>query len=258
MLDPNPDHNTMQLAAALEAIKLDEGLAEGHVALADYYYLKAWDWNSADMAFRQAIDLEPGSAIAHNTYGTFLILAERYDEGIEHLQKARDLDPLSWKANRELGLGYLNSHRYDEGIDYLLDLRTRFPDEYFTELFLAFCYSGKGLHEEAIATMENLHADADNDSWKLNYPGVYARAGFADEALRLLDQLKSGGWEKTTVFRGEFLVYAALGRYDEAVAAVESLYVDNPILALYLTTEPLPPDLLADPRYQKFLDHFGL
>jgi tetratricopeptide (TPR) repeat protein len=258
MFDPNPDHNTMQLAAALEAIKLDESLADGHIAVADYYYLKAWDWNSADMAFRRALDLEPGNANAHNTYGTFLILWERYDEGIEHLQRARDLDPLSWKANRELGLGYLNSHRYDEGIDYLLDLRTRFPDRYHTEWFLSTCYSAKGNHEEALATLENLHADQANDNWKLNYGEVYARAGFADEALRILDTLKSMGFDNTTVFHSEFLVYAALGRYDEAIAAAESLYVYSPIYALYLTVEPLPPDFRADPRYHSFLSRFGL
>ena len=255
---PDRDHDTMQLAAAREAIKLDEELAEGHVAAADYYYLKAWDWNSADMAFRHALDLEPGNAIAHNSYGNFLILAERYDEGIEHLQRAKDLDPLSWEANRELGLGYLNSHRYDEGIDYLLDLRTRFPDEYFTELFLAECYSAKGLHEEAFEVLENLHADEENENWKLDYPALYARAGDSDEALRILDEMKSRGFGSSTVYPAEFLVYAALARYDEAFAVAESLYVKFPIHALFLTVVPLPADLLADPRYQEFLDHFGL
>jgi serine/threonine-protein kinase len=256
--DPNPDYEAVQKAAALEAIELDESLADGYAALADYYYRKIFDWDAAEAAFRRALELEPGSASSQLEYGNFLILAGRSDEGIEHLIKARELDPLSLEANRELGLGYLNARRYDEAIEYLINMRGVFPEYVYTEWFLALCYSGKGLHDEAIATIENASAGESDNVLKAMSPDIYARAGRVDDALRILEGIKETAQSKSDILYAEFKVYALLGRYDEAFAAAEKLYKDSPTLLLYINIEPLPPDLRADPRYQDLLSRVGL
>jgi len=252
------DHDAIQLEAALKAVELDGSLAEGYVALADYYYYKALDWDGAEVAFSRALELEPGSALAHNTYGNYLILAGRGDEGIEHMKWAKDLDPLSWAAHRELGLSYLNAHRPEEGIEYLLELRQRFPDKYFTEYFLASCYSATGRHEEAFATLDSLYAGTGYD-WRAANPAFLADAGLSDEALEKLKILKEkASPDNHEMLMTEFSVLATLGRYDEAMDAAETLLEASPTLAIFLTVDYVPADFLETPRYQAFLRSLGL
>ena len=49
-------------AAAKQALTLDPGLAEGHVALAAIIEAYDWNWAAAEREYRRAIELNPGAS----------------------------------------------------------------------------------------------------------------------------------------------------------------------------------------------------
>jgi eukaryotic-like serine/threonine-protein kinase len=83
-------------AAALKAIGYDEGLSDGHQALALVY--NAWDWRFADAAreFRRALELDPGSAETRLWYGVHLsVIAMDFVAADREFRRASELDPLN-------------------------------------------------------------------------------------------------------------------------------------------------------------------
>jgi Tfp pilus assembly protein PilF len=70
-------------------------------------FLYDWDWAGAEIEFKRAIELNPGSADAHVWYGVFLAQMERGSEGIAELKRAEALDPLSLSVHVNAGLGVL-------------------------------------------------------------------------------------------------------------------------------------------------------
>jgi TolB-like protein len=101
-------------AALVQALDLDETLAEAHAANAYIRAYYEWDWRAAEQEFRRALELRPNYADAHFSYGRFLASRRRLDETIAQLGRAVELDPLSLplQANRAL-LDYF-AGRYDE------------------------------------------------------------------------------------------------------------------------------------------------
>src|SRR5215469_14276993 len=97
--------------AALRAVSLDEGCAEGHAALGLLRLLDDWDWQSADEATLRAIELAPGDPYVYWKRGVFLRYAGRYDESISVHLRAEQLDPLSIVAILELGFAFYYARR---------------------------------------------------------------------------------------------------------------------------------------------------
>ena len=88
--------------AALKAIELDDTLAEPHASLAFIAETYEWDWPAAERQYKQALELNPGYAQAHNWYGGYLTYTGRFNEGVAEAMRARELDPLSLPLNLSL------------------------------------------------------------------------------------------------------------------------------------------------------------
>ena len=67
--------------AAMEALRLDDRLAEAHTALAAVSLWHDYDWAAAEREFQRAIALNPNSAYAHHWYALLLSLPGTSDRG---------------------------------------------------------------------------------------------------------------------------------------------------------------------------------
>lgn len=84
------------VASAEKALELDENLPEAHKARADIAGDAEWDLDTAQRHYARAIELRPGYASAHNSYGQMLMIPlHRFIEARQHLDQARELNPLS-------------------------------------------------------------------------------------------------------------------------------------------------------------------
>ena len=246
----------MQKAAVEKALELDPNLAEAHVARANMLYQKEFEWDESERDFLRAIDLDHNSYPAHRDYGIFLHLAGRFDEAFPMLIRARDLDPLSYESHRTLGLVYVNSHRWDEGIEYMIELRERFPGNPRTEYLLAHCYSGKGMHETAMALIDSLEAEV--PGWKSITLGIYAAGGRVEEAMSGLAERERAGKSESETAASYFTVYAYSGQKEKAMFWARKVYELSPVIVMYLNRQPLPPEIHNDPEFQGLLRRVGL
>jgi TolB-like protein len=70
-----------------KALELDHSLAEAHAALA-HATMYQYDFLSAEREFERAIELNPRSATAHQLFGWYLCIVDRYEESYTELQRA--------------------------------------------------------------------------------------------------------------------------------------------------------------------------
>ncbi len=111
-------------AAAERAAALDPHLAEAHAALGFIAFFSTWDPHRATQEFASALQLDPGSALAHHWYGSMLTHQGQYPEALDHLNIAQQLAPTSAAilASKAFALG-LSGHR-EEAIALLQPLAT--------------------------------------------------------------------------------------------------------------------------------------
>src|SRR4030095_850262 len=72
--------------AALQALQLDEHLAEAHVSLANARFFYDWDWAGAEYEFKRALAINPGYSDAHQMYGYYVSSKGRSDEALREMQ----------------------------------------------------------------------------------------------------------------------------------------------------------------------------
>lgn len=106
-------------AAARKAIELDPNLSEGHAALA-YALAAAHQWSRSETEFRRAIELNPNNATAHYFYAcAYLNPTKHPDQALKEIQTALSLDPLSAIMNVNFGTLLMVARRYPEALEQM-------------------------------------------------------------------------------------------------------------------------------------------
>ena len=98
---------TLAKGAAIQALQLDETLAEAHAALAQIRLYRDWYWTGAEQAFQRALELNPNLPQARAHYAMYLCLYGRYDEAVAEIERAHQVDPLNpcWRHGSGMSTG---------------------------------------------------------------------------------------------------------------------------------------------------------
>jgi tetratricopeptide (TPR) repeat protein len=244
-------------AAATKALELDSTLGEAHISLAFSLKVFDWDFASAEREFRRGIELNPGYATGHQWYAGHLMLFGRYSEAIAEMMKAEDLDPLSLIIGADLAEDLLIAHRYEEAIERsrkTMDMDPHFALAHY-QLGQAFLQEHK--YNDAIAELQDavgLSGGSTTCTSSLAY--AYAVSGRRNEAVKVLNGLKSRSTEKFSNAPEIALVYIGLDDKDQAMAWLEKGYAErfNPWVLMLPAFDPLR----SDPRFQDLLHRIGL
>jgi serine/threonine-protein kinase len=236
-------------AAAQEALKRDDKLAEAQATLAGVKWQYDWDWAEAERAFKRALELNPGYASAHNQYGGFLCTMGRFAEAQIEMDRAYELDPLSPYLHVGTVWPLYFARQYDQAIErfrLIVAMNPDFPNAY---LNLGWAYAQRGMFQEAIDALSK--ARSLDDSWfNLAWLGAtYAKAGRRDEAKKALAELKDKAVKGQPAEYGLALVYAGLGDKDKALAELEKACQMRNGFAIYLKMDPYLDSLRSDPRF---------
>jgi TolB-like protein/Flp pilus assembly protein TadD len=239
---PSKDALSGAKKAALKAIELDNTLAEPHASLAFIAETYDWDWPTAEREYKQALELNPGYAQAHNWYAGYLTYTGRFNEGIAEAMRARELDPLSLPLNNALAGRLLAGGRYDEALrqaEETLELDDHFAPAHQT---LGWVYLHSGKQAEAIREFQKaleLSGAADTDI-QLDLGFAYAMSGRRDEARRTLAKLEQMHQQGLVPSASVAILYGALGESSEAFAWLEKAYEERDPQLIYLS-ETLKP-----------------
>jgi TolB-like protein len=256
-------------AAAVRALKLDDRLAEPHIALANVRLWHRWG-NGAEAEFRKGLQLDPNYSTGHQWYSIYLSVTGRGDEAIAEMEKARELDPFSIIINTELGCPYLYSKRYARAIEYFQKAVEMDPNFPFAHFALAEAYDRIGRyreawdeHEKALELARRGQAvdlsggDAPRAWYALTGPLQNARrelggASYWQDQLASTTKLHSEG---STTASAVAAVYAILGDNEQAIAWLEKAYQQSDDFLVFLNIQPQFEMLRGDRRFRALMDN---
>lgn len=188
-----PPRLVMPLAkqAAERALELNPRLAEGHLSLATVRHWFDWDWAGAETAFREAIALSPGNAMARFNYAELLLTRGRFDEALVEAGRAIELDPVSPIVSRSMADVLYTSGRFEQAhahADRMLALEPTFFSTYW---ILGLSLAGMGRHAEALAALERGRAYGHGNPQIESFIGwIAALAGDRETAHAIAGQLE--------------------------------------------------------------------
>ena len=246
-------------AATLNALRIDETLAEAHASLAMIDELYDWNWKSAETEFKRAIELNPNYATAHHWYAMYLSALGRHDEALAEISRAEALDPVSLITNTNEGWILFCARQYDQAIQKLqatIEMDPNFANGHYK---LALVYEIKGMYKEAVE--EHLKSKAlsgDNPENVEKLRAAYATSGakgYYREELRQLKDTSARGYVLPKYF---VLTELQLGNTEETFKWLEEAYKDRTEPLVYLRVDPRFDSLRSDPRFQELLRRVNL
>ncbi|MGA7913920.1 MAG: winged helix-turn-helix domain-containing protein [Candidatus Acidiferrales bacterium] len=242
--------------AALEAVRLDDSLAEAHTSLGLIAQNYDWDWQKAGKEYRRAIQLNPSYSTAHHWYAENLALQGRFDEAFSEMALARQQDPLSLIIAADNGAFLYFSRQYDPAIEQLrtvLEMEPNFPRAHV----LAFAYVQQGKFADAIADVERWR-QVDDRPWTwaaLAYVyGRAGRAGDAQAAIAKLQQVNRG----RRLDPGPFCIAYIGNDNEQALGWLMKARAQHAQILTTLKVDPVFDPLRGDPRFRELLRVVGL
>jgi len=257
---PSKDALSLAKKAALKAIELDNTLAEPHASLAFIAETYDWDWPGAEREYKQALELNPSYAQAHNWYAGYLTYTGRFNEGVAEAMRARELDPLSLPLNNALAGRLLAAGRYDEALGQVQ--RTLELDDHFAPAHqtLGWIYLHGGKQKEAIQEFQHALelSGAEDTDIQLDLGFACAVSGQRQEARRILLKLEQMRQQGIAPSASVAILYGALGETSEAFSWLEKAYQERDPQLTYLKAGRRFEPLRKDPRFGQFVGRVGL
>jgi len=245
-------------AAAERAMALDGKLAEGHAARAHQLFVLEWNWEEAGPAFERAIALDPRYPTVRMYYASYLHSIGRSEDALAQLNVAQELDPLT-PTGMLSGRVYVDTRRPDAAIRVLQELVELDPRRDLAHQLLGHAYLQKGMHQQAIASMQRAAAlSGARDSAQLAY--IYAATGDHTEARRILGRLMDGADRSSLGLLGFHIAmaYAGLGDTEEVFRWLTTAYTERVGFMSLLAVTTGFESVRADPRFADLLRRMGL
>lgn len=245
--------------AARKALEIDDSLADVHASLGIVYLWYDWDWLAAEREFKRALELNPGSARAHEFYGWYLAAMGRFDEAVEEEKRALDYDPLSPEINTLLGHVLYLARRPDQAIAPLTKAIKLDSNYWFAHLILGLVYQQRGELREALAEFREARRIENGTPEPVGALGqAYALLGNRAQAREMLQDLKERSKRSYVPPYQMAKIYLGLGEKDQALAWLEKAFEERSLFLTWLKVEPEVDSLRSDPRFQNLLHRVGL
>jgi TolB-like protein/tetratricopeptide (TPR) repeat protein len=258
-LEPPEEVMPRAKEAAMQALALDDTLAEAHTALATVKKFHDWDWQAAEASCQRALQLNPNYPDGHRLYASLLSSMGSKEEALREILRAQELDPLSLIIGMEVSWHYYMVRDYDRAIESALtalEMEPAFPPSHYV---LGLAYEQKGRFEEALGALEKSQARATGNPAPLASLGhAFARAGRTAEAEAVPGGLRRKSVRAYVPPYFPALVYAGLGRIEEAFDCLEDAYRKHDPYLVWLNTDPRFDVLRPDPRFDRLLRRMGL
>ena len=246
-------------AAALQALELDDSLAEPHATLGVVKRDFEWDWSGAEEEFQKAIELNPGCVEAYHWRSTLLSMLGRHAEALREKNRALAMDPLSVVIRTDLARMFYFARDYDRSLEHYRSALAMDPNFGSAHLWLAHVYQQKSLFQEAIAELETGVRLSGNSTFALAKLGHgYAMAGRCDEAHTALKQLNALSSRRYVSPYDIAMVHVGLQENDEAFSWLQRAFEQRSLWLGYLNVEPQLDPLRSDPRFSDLLSRLGL
>jgi tetratricopeptide (TPR) repeat protein len=236
--------------AALRAVELDEGNAQGHTVLGMVYLQFDRDFRAAEAEFIRARSLNDRYARAWHHLGMLRAYQGRAQDAIESVRRARELEPTMPLYAANYGHLLYHARRYDEAIAHirpLLSVQPRFDQ---ARSVLIRSLVAKGDLKSAFEQLPLRVSDAPT----LSDAGlVFAHLGRREDALQEIARIERRGTEGYGVAYEIAVIQAALGDVPAACASLVRAFDDYSQALGWLRLDPRMDALRGQPCFATVL-----
>jgi TolB-like protein/DNA-binding winged helix-turn-helix (wHTH) protein/cytochrome c-type biogenesis protein CcmH/NrfG len=248
--------------AVQHALEFGADLAEVQIALGYYHWWLDWDWPAAEAALRNAIAIDPDSAVAHMALGHVLSQSGNHAESRMMARRARELDPFFAMTFVLSATMAFQASDYLAAVEFARQSVVINPESWAGYLNLAQALAAIGDHPGALAAHENAERYSGSNNKSLAYRAHdLARMGRAEEARAIIAALEARSHERYVPPYTIALIYAGLGEPDAAFQWLErALEASDPHL-IFTSVDPRWDALRDEPRFLSLLSrchYFGL
>jgi serine/threonine-protein kinase len=238
--------------AAETALRLDDGLAEAHVAMGRVAEAVDLDWKRARKEHERAVELNPGSAAAHRGASGYFTWAAEYERAIEHADAALEFDPLDYGTRLIAVFAYWTSRRHpDEAIRVTEEALELFPDDDTFREFLLLGKVAAGI--DVVGSVEELVEGWPTAASTGVACAIAGRRADARRILELQDEKHAG-----MATYGKARIYAALGEKEKALEMLERCWEEEPRFFLQLNSDPELDCLRGEQRFKGLLQRSSI
>jgi tetratricopeptide (TPR) repeat protein len=175
------------------------------------------------------------------------------------MRRAQQLDPVSPAKLAELAQVFFLARRYDEAIEHCNRALELDPNLGFAHWVLGLVHMEKGAYETAIAELQrSIPLSGDSLDEPASLAIAYARSGRITDARKLLAELKHHPGDQYLSPTMLAAVHAALGENDEAFSLLDGAINQRDSMVAVLKVEPLFEPLRSDQRFATLLGRIGL
>jgi serine/threonine protein kinase/tetratricopeptide (TPR) repeat protein len=252
-------------AAALEALRLDDSIADAHSALGTVLGSGEFDWPGAEREFSRAMELNRSSAAIRYDYAWcyamwFLFPLGRVEQALTEMRRALELDPLDPFYNSLVGCLLYHARRFELAVAQLRHAIDVDPTFFFSYWFLSVAYRLSGRLDEAIAAAEKaIDLSGGNPITLGTLGGAYGRAGRTAEARQLLEKLTERRRSSYVPASALVAIHSGLGEWDATLEWIaRGIEERDPVLVTSLRMSPHYDLLRSRPDFQALLRKMNL
>jgi len=238
--------------ALQRALEFGPGLAETQHALGSFHFFIDRDLVAAEAAAREAVALDPNSAMIHMSLGMILSVAGKHVEARAMLRRARELDPLFPLIFANSSYVALRAGNPEEAIELATQAIAINPEFWVGYLHLGNAHRELGNYEEALEAYTNAEklsgggalGTISSQAW------VLVQLGREEEARDILANLLA---RSVTEYVSPYYIattYAVLGETDLAFEWLERAVAAGSVSCAGIDKDDRLDSLRSDIRFQ--------
>ncbi|MFN2527734.1 MAG: winged helix-turn-helix domain-containing protein [Candidatus Baltobacteraceae bacterium] len=246
-------HNCNEMIRAksyiARALQADPNSAEAHTAHALTLATVDGKYQAAEAEYRRAIALDPKYALAHQWYGTSLLMRGERAQARHELEASVALEPVATAANAWLGIEAYFDHRYAASVTYnrlALDLD---PNRMDSVLLLGLSQEQLGDWGGALGSFHHFAATCKcRAQARLLEAALYARMGRRAVALETINDAIATSHD---VPMDELAIaFIALGDHDRALSYMRKVHFKHHSERVFLALDPRLDPVRGDARFR--------
>lgn len=247
-------------ALANKALELDPETSEAYAALGTVKRIYDWDWAGAEADFKRAIQLNSNLARAHLGYSLLLSCLGRGDEALVEIKRAMEIDPLSIDVKS----GYLTilegRGEYSNALAQAQE-NVNFNKEYRRGMRGVATYLFHLGEYQKVIEISEKELPAKNSQefvWLSLLVTAHHRSSQIEKRDERLKQLEALAKTDTKALFSLAENYAELGRFDEALSALEKCIDVREERMMWTKVEPRLAQLRGHARFGEILRRMNL
>lgn len=246
-------------AAAEQALKYGDTVAEAHTAAAMVEFLFDWDWRAAEENLRRAIGLDPSSVHSYWMLAHTLSLQGEHAQALAAARHARELDPLNALIHSMSAQVAFCARDLEAAVSHAHEALLTEPDYWIGYFQLGQAYQQVGRTDEALQALAEASRLSNGNSKPVSVSAytltTCGRASEAREVLGALEQLSRTRYVPPCALA---LVHAGLNEDDRVFEWLERALALRDVHLIYVSLDPKWDRFRQDDRFLDLLRCCGL